>query len=210
MPRTHPAGYADCSISQQVGVSEKENTTATPVVKENLTTETAATAKENSESEQRSGNGKSQAVVPETGKSFNKQSDDLLTTDEKVQKDIIKGNIGKYFSDVKDALRSLYKKAFTRNNLNRDFVNFAKIGDEERAILSQISGVDMSRATVHAIDESGIRHIDNRHGETETRDDQEPINVDDFVMIPEIIKGTKPKYLGININGNHVFQYQKK
>ncbi len=133
-----------------------------------------------------------------------------LTADEKVQSDIIHGNIGKYFSDVKDALRSLYKKAFSRKELNRDFVNFAEIGDAERAMLTQISGIDMSNAKVHAIDESGVRHIDNRHGKNESRSDQSPITENDIVKIPEIVDGTRPEYLGKNSDGNHTFQYRKK
>jgi len=122
----------------------------------------------------------------------------------------ISGNIGKYFDNIKDALHALYRKAFLDRSQNKSFVNFAEISTNERKMLSKISGVDLSRARFHGIDESGIRHLDKHHGKAELRVDQEPITEDDIEKIPDIVRGTEPEYLGTNDVGNHVFQYKKR
>ena len=207
--KTAPTTTAETSVTSEIRKPE----TAVPekgTAKENLEVAPTTTAAPSEMSEKSDTTPVAEKPEPTTSDKIRKKPDTAKNADEGVQSDEISGNIGKYFSDVKDALRSLYKKAFSRRHINKDFVNFAKIDDEERAMLSQKSGVDMSGATVHGIDESGIRHIDNRHGENETRTDQEPITEDDIVKIPEIIDGTIPEYVGLNKEGNHTFLYQKK
>lgn len=122
----------------------------------------------------------------------------------------ISGNFGKRFGNIKDALRALYKKAFIDKSRNNSFVNFADVTEDERKLLSEISGADLSEARFHGIDESGIRHLDKHHGESESRIDQEPVTEDDIEKIPDIIRGTTPEYLGVNSIGRHVFQYRKE
>lgn len=122
----------------------------------------------------------------------------------------ISGNIGKYFHDVKNAIRALYAKAFTHKGRNKSFVNFAQVNEEEQKMLSALCGEDFSGAEVHSIDEAGIRHMYNRHGKTEEKQDQSPLEESDFILIPEVVKDVVPKYLGKNRENNHVFQYHKK
>ncbi len=120
------------------------------------------------------------------------------------------GNIGRYFSNTKDALRALYRKALLNRSENKSFVNFADVTESEREMLSRLCGADFSGALYHGIDEAGIRHLNNRHGlGNETRNDQEGITEEDVTKIPDIISGTTPRYIGKNEAGNHVFEYSK-
>ena len=120
------------------------------------------------------------------------------------------GNIGRYFSNTKDALRALYRKALLNRSENKSFVNFADVTESEREMLSRLCGADFSEALYHGIDEAGIRHLNNRHGlGNETRNDQEGITEEDVTKIPDIISGTTPRYIGKNEAGNHVFEYSK-
>ncbi len=120
------------------------------------------------------------------------------------------GNIGRYFSNTKDALRALYRKALLNRSENKSFVNFADVTESEREMLSRLCGADFSGALYHGIDEAGIRHLNNRHGlGNETRNDQEGITEEDVTKIPDIISGTTPRYIGKNEAGKHVFEYSK-
>lgn len=71
---------------------------------------------------------------------------------------------------------------------NKAFIDFARMTDDVAARTKKDAGLDVAGYT-HTLDESGVRHINNNHGnaETERQRNQIAITEEDFARLPEVV-----------------------
>ena len=82
--------------------------------------------------------------------------------------------------------------------------------DEELMLLAKKEGIDLT-GYKHVIETSGTCHSQNRHGENSK--DREPLTVEDYFLIPYIIKNRDAVIISpslTRIHKNRVFIYEKK
>lgn len=127
--------------------------------------------------------------------------------------DPVKGNLMKFFGTIDQAIKSLYQMAMSgARNKNSSFVDYAKISDQEKMFLESKTSLDLSGIKYHAIDESGIRHIDNLHGVNGSRlnefPNQIPVTEQDYLLIPDIVKSENVSYAGKDDMGQDLIKYE--
>ena len=86
---------------------------------------------------------------------------------------------------------------------------FAEV-DEELMFLAKKEGIDLT-GYKHVIETSGTCHSQNRHGESS--EDRMPLSVEDYFLIPYIIKNRDSVIISpslTRIHKNRVFIYEKK
>ena len=82
--------------------------------------------------------------------------------------------------------------------------------DEELMALAKKEGIDLT-GYKHVIETSGTSHSQNRHGENSK--DRAPLTVEDYFLIPYIIKNRDAVIISpslTRIHKNRVFIYEKK
>jgi len=103
-------------------------------------------------------------------------------------------------NSIKGRIVNLARQALGRKSGNDLYEDYATVSDDFAQKANDAVG-DLSGYT-HVLDESGVRHIANKHGpDTETRADQIPVVEEDYALLPEIVEHPDTISKGGEVNG---------
>lgn len=112
----------------------------------------------------------------------------------------------------KKAIKDLVNFALSdKTNFHKEII-IGKVSESQAKEIKNLFGFDL-QGVERYIDTSAIRHTIKKHGseKTETSRGQIAINIDDFELIPEILKNPDEiKFLGKNKLKQNVLEYRKK
>jgi len=111
---------------------------------------------------------------------------------------------------VKKEIKNLVQKALTGSNKHMELtINY--LPKYQAQIIEKIIGIDLNGVS-RSIDTYGIKHTIKEHGSerTELARGQLPVNIDDFELIPEILKTDIVKYGGKNSLKQDVFVFERR
>lgn len=111
---------------------------------------------------------------------------------------------------MKEKIRYLVDKALSNENKHYELM-ISYLPKYQAKILEAQFDVDLT-GVERVIDTYGIKHTIKEHGseKTELLRGQLPVNIDDFELIPEIIKTDNVKYGGKNSLRQDVFVFEKR
>lgn len=111
---------------------------------------------------------------------------------------------------MKKEIRELVTKALTIENKHYELV-LSYLPNYQATIIEKYVGVNLA-GVERIIDTYAIKHTIKMHGNerTEKSRGQLPVNIDDFELIPEILKTDIVKYGGKNALKQDVFVFEKR
>ena len=87
-----------------------------------------------------------------------------------------------------DRVLELVRTALSRRSGNKAFIDIGPVSDAVATRIKEDTGLDVSGYT-HSLDESGVRHIFNQHGDEETEQERGQVAVteEDFARLREVV-----------------------